>query len=166
MTWKTEIYAAWQRGGPFDEVLTQFVAATKSQAAGIWKIEDNHLVLAGIGWGDHVDDDAKAGFAAATARVSLEQTTLGIVQAVVFNRPTIARRDPQETGLTGSAMWLVRLNAHTSLAVPIRASESGPFLGAIAVATADFIEAGDANWQTIVDLAAGLSASTDEKGAI
>jgi hypothetical protein len=34
------------------------------------------------------------------------------------------------------------------------------------VATADLIEAGDANWQTIVDLAAGLSASTDEKGTI
>ena len=146
----------WRTGNSMDDVLSRFVTETKSRAAGCWRLQLGQLKLVGFGWAGDMPEEVSQGFQAATRCVSLDQTGLGIVRAVVTDAPVIACRDPRATGLDGSASWIVRFGANTSLAVPIRDAVTHALIGALAVSTAAFIEEGDLLWGTVHELASDL----------
>lgn len=135
-----------------DEVLSRFVIETQSRAAGCWRLQEGNLKLVGFGWAGDMPDEVSQGFQSATRSVSLAQGGLGIVRAVVTDTPVIACRDPGETGLDGSASWIVRFGANTSLAIPIRDATTNAVIGALAVSTAAIVEEGGVLWRTIHDL--------------
>jgi hypothetical protein len=138
-----------------DEVLSRFVVETKSRAAGCWRLEEGFLQLVGFGWASDMPDEVSRGFQEATRSVPLDQTGLGIVKAAITDQPAIGRRDGHATGLDGSASWIVRFGANSSLAVPIH-DETTRVVGVLAVSTADSIEPGDGLWQTLVQIAQSL----------
>lgn len=149
----------WRSNASMNDFLSRFVIETKSRAAGCWRLEQGHLKLVGFGWASDMPDDVSHGFQTATQSVSLKQTNLGIVRAVMTVRPTVAHRDPTLTGLDGSASWIVRFGANTSLAVPIREAKSGDIVGALAVSTAAYVQEGDSLWRTLQDLTSGIGQS-------
>ena len=157
---KEEILSAWQTGSSCDELLAKFVVKTSSRASGLWRLEKDHLVLIGFGWASDMPPDISSGFQAATRRVPLDQIGLGIVKAAVTAKPAIGRRDPQESGgLDGSATWIAKFGANTSLAVPIRQKETNQIIGVLAVSTFTLIEEGDSLWQTLIELADELGSA-------
>lgn len=156
MTIETELIAAWHAGTPLNDLLTQFVAETKSRAAGLWRMEDNELVMCGFGNVPDMTDDVIQGFKDVTGRVTLDKTNLGIVRAIVTDKPTIARLDPSISGLTGSASWLVRFDCVSSLALPIHDSQTKAQIGAVAISTTDDIQEEDATWQMMLRIANSL----------
>src|SRR5438105_2078358 len=115
----TDLCAAWNSRQSMDAPLSRFVEATGAVAAGCWRMEDETLNLVGFGSVREMPSDVSQGFQDATRKVSLNQTNLGIVQASLSKKPTIAYRDPGQTGLDGSASWIVKFAGSTSLAVPI-----------------------------------------------
>jgi hypothetical protein len=148
-----ELLSAWRTGSSCDELLTNLVVETASRASGLWRLDENHLVLIGFGWASDMPLDVSNGFQAATCRVALDQIGLGIVKAAVTAKPAIGRRDPHESGLDGSATWIEKFGANTSLAVPIRQAATNQITGVLAVSTAAFVEPGDSLWQTLTSLA-------------
>ena len=150
---KQEFRSAWRNGDSLGELLNRLVTETESRASGLWRLEENHLVLVGFGWASDMPLEVSSGFQAATRRVPLDQIGLGIVKAAVTAKPAIGRRDPKDSGLDGSATWIARFGANTSLAVPIRQKETNQILGVLAVSTSAFIEEGDSLWQTLISLA-------------
>lgn len=158
-----EICEAWRHDKPLDTLLSRFVEQTDSRASGIWRLVDDHLVLAGFGWADDMPDEVSQGFQDATRRVSLEQTGLGIVKAAVTRQPAIGRRDANATGLSGSASWIEKFAANTSLAIPIQDFDNAKVLGVAAVSTVAFVEPNDSLWKTIHLLAAQLGRSTNSR---
>ena len=156
---KEEFRSAWLAGSSFDELLARLVMETASRASGLWRLEENRLVLIGFGWASDMPLDVSLGFQAATRRVPLDQIGLGIVKAAVTAKPAIGRRDPKDSGLDGSATWIAKFGAHTSLAVPIRQTETNQIIGVLAVSTSAFIDEGDALWQTLISLADELGSA-------
>ena len=156
-----EIAEVWRTGGSLDRLLAQLVVETASRASGCWRLENDHLVLVGFGWADDMPDSISTGFQDATRRVPLSQTGLGIVKAATTSQPAIGRRDPRNTGLDGSATWIEKFGANTSLAVPICRTSGDVTTGVIAVSTAEFVEEGDLLWNRLHELAREL-ASADE----
>jgi len=150
---KEEFRSAWLADNSFGELLKRLVAETSSRASGLWRLEENHLVLVGFGWASDMPLDVSSGFQAATRRVPLDQIGLGIVKAAVTAKPAIGRRDPKESGLDGSATWIAKFGANTSLAVPIRQKETNQIIGVLAVSTSEFVDEGDSLWQTLISLA-------------
>ena len=156
---KEEFRSAWLAESSFDELLARLVTETASRASGLWRLEENHLVLIGFGWARDMPLEVSSGFQAATRRVPLDQIGLGIVKAAVTAKPAIGRRDPNESGLDGSATWISRFGANTSLAVPIHQKETNLVIGVLAVSTSDFVEEGDSLWQTLISLADELGSA-------
>ncbi len=156
---KEEFRSAWLSGNSFDELLERFVIETASRASGLWRLQENHLILVGFGWASDMPQDVSLGFQAATRRVPLDQIGLGIVKAAVTAKPAIGRRDPKESGLDGSATWIAKFGANTSLAVPIRQKETNRISGVLAVSTSAFVEEDDALWQTLIGLADELGSA-------
>jgi len=153
MTLAEELCAAWRAKVSLDGLLSRFVVQTASRASGCWRLQDGFLDLVGFGWASDMPDDVSQGFQSATRHVSLDQTGLGIVKAAVTEKPAIGRREVDPSGLIGSASWIVKFEANTSLAIPIRSGETGAVAGVIAVSTAAFVEEGDSLWQTMHELA-------------
>lgn len=147
-----------------DELLARFVVKTKSRASGCWRLENGFLNLVGFGWAADMPDEVSSGFQAATRHVPMTELGLGIVKAAAVGLPAIGRLDAASSGLQGSAGWIAKFAARSSLAVPIRAVESGAIMGVIAVSTAANVEEGDSLWRIIVQLASelGRSESTPE----
>lgn len=135
-----------------DAPLSRLVEATGAIAAGCWRMENETLNLIGFGSVKEMLPEVRQGFQDATRKVCLNQTNLGIVQASVSKKPTIAHRDPGQTGLDGSASWIVKFAASTSLAVPIFDSCSRTVIGALAISTAAQIRENDELWNKIVYL--------------
>ena len=156
MTLKNDLCIAWQKAKPLDNLLARFVETTKSRASGLWRLERNELVLVGFGFASDMPLDVSLGFQEVTRRVSLDQTGLGIVKAIVSQKPAIGRRDPQESGLDGSATWIAKFGANTSLAIPIRDLQSNLLIGVFAVSTAHFVEVGDWLWRTMEEFSLEL----------
>lgn len=159
-----EIGAAWQAGRPLDGLLSRFVIETNSRASGVWRLVDNHLLLMGFGWADDMSADVSQGFQEFTRKVSLDQIGLGIVRAALTDGPALARRDASVTGLSGSASWIEKFCANTSLALPIHDIESGRVLGVAAVSTEAFVEVGDPLWRTLHQLSRRLGGSHESCG--
>ena len=152
-----ELCEAWKARRSMDEPLFQLVLQTQARASGCWRLEDGILQLVGFGWAKDMPDEISQGFQAATGRVSLDQIGLGIVKAAVTKKPAVGRRDPQSSGLDGSASWIVKFAANTSLAVPIFNDKSDSVVGVLAVSTAAFVEEGDLLWHNLIQLSKQLS---------
>ena len=148
---------ALRTGRSLDEPLQQFVLETKSRAAGLWRLREGHLEMIGFASVEDMPREIHHGFIEVTGRVSVTQNQFGIVRAVNTNAPTLAQLDPHDTGLTGSASWLVKFACKTSLAVPLRDPTTHAIIGAIAVSTSDVLHEQHPVWTTIVNLAAIVS---------
>ncbi len=148
---------ALRTGMPLDEPLHQFVLETNSRAAGLWRLRDKHLEMIGFASVDDMPRETDRGFREVTGRVSLAQNQFGIVRAVNTNSPTLAQRDPRDTGLTGSASWLVKFECQTSLAIPLRDPATQAIIGAIAVSTTDTLHEQHPVWTTIITLGVEVS---------
>jgi hypothetical protein len=148
-----EIARAWRDGDSLDELLSQFVVETESRASGIWRLVDGFLELAGFGWAADMPHEVSQGFQDATRRLSLDNIGLGIVKAAVTEKPVVGRRDFRATGLDGSASWIVRFEANSSLAVPIHDEQSRSVPGVVAISTGAVIQENDPLWSTMLQLA-------------
>ena len=89
-------------------------------ALGAWKLVGEHLERLLFRTDPAFDPQVSREFQAATERVSLSQTRLGIVNAVVNDRPALAISTQQAGDLGQSASWLERFGAGCSLSCPIR----------------------------------------------
>jgi hypothetical protein len=154
-----ELCAAWQAGISLDDLLARFVIETQSRASGCWRLKNGSVRLVGFGVASDMPTEVSQGFQDATRSVSLKQQGLGIVKAAVSRQPAIGRRDARATGLDGSASWIARFGANTSLAVPICDRRTQTVIGVLAVSTVAFVEEGDALWQTMTEFADKLGQS-------
>lgn len=137
---------------PLHTILSGLLNETAARAVGLWRVTGERLVALGFLAVSDMPTEVSRGFAAATAEVSLSQTGLGIVKAVLSQAPAIALEDPQTTGLPGSASWLVRFEARQSLSLPV--IREGNVVGVIAVALPKEFAASSPEWQTIERFAA------------
>lgn len=135
--------------------LRSLLAATNSRAVGCWRHAAGELLLAGFLAVEEMPGEVQAGFVAATRRAALTQTQFGIVQAVTRNGPALNHRsaDPNAPAV-GSIGWLGRLEAASSLAVPVYREHE--LIGALAVATKLRVEPDDAVWKFVTALAARI----------
>ncbi|MBM4076708.1 MAG: GAF domain-containing protein [Planctomycetes bacterium] len=140
------------RQGTLGTYLNEFVRSTNSRAAGLWKLVNSHLELMAFGAAIDMPAEVSQGFQDVTRRVSLDENHFGIIRAVNTKQPTIARRDPGDTGLTGSASWHVKFGTESSLAIPVRHPDTGEIIGAIAVATKEVLEETHWVWNRAVKL--------------
>lgn len=107
--------------------------ATRALAAGFWLRDGEFLTLASFSAHVEMPDDVQQAFQAATARVSLDQTALAIVQAVHARHTVTAVPPPEGQAGQGSPEWLRRFAARQSAAVPVQVR--GEVRAALAVAT-------------------------------
>ena len=147
---------AFRNGQSLDGPLRELVIETKARAAGCWRLRDGHLELLGFGAAADMDEAVDQGFREATRRVPLDQLGLGIVKAAVTGQPAIGRRDPADNSLDGSATWIARFQAQTSLAVPIRLMNSSDVAGVLAVSTAAIVHPDHPLWSLLIELAEQL----------
>lgn len=157
-----QLIVALRSGQPLDDPLRCLVVATNARAAGCWRLHNGHLELLGFGVAADMDTAVDRGFRDTTRRVPLDQLGLGIVKAAVTGQPAIGRRDPSDNGLDGSATWIARFEAQTSLAVPIRLMNSNEVAGVLAVSTADIVHPEHPLWSLLVELADRLAESCEQ----
>jgi GAF domain-containing protein len=134
-----------------NKALNELLARTDARAVGLWRLEADHLLLVGFAATPKMAQEVQDGFVDATRKVSLKQTKLGIVSAVMRRGPAVAIVNPQPDGLVDSASWLVKFEAVQSLSVPI--VQDDQIQGVLAVSTAhSFVEGGDL-WNVLTELA-------------
>lgn len=150
-----QLLASMREHRALDAGLDSVLSATKARATGLWRVEGDRLRLLGFRAVADMAAEVKSEFAAATRAVTLAETGLGIVKAVVSNEPAFAEVDDPTGKLGGSASWLVRFGARRSLAVPIR--RAGRPVGVLAISTAEPLRPEEAAWQLLVALASRLS---------
>ena len=148
-----QLIDALRSGQSLDAPLRELVIETEVRAAGCWRLHDEHLELLGFGAAADMDEAVDRGFREATRRVALDQLGLGIVKAAVTGQPAIGRRDPTDNSLDGSATWIARFRAQTSLAVPIRFANSNEIVGVLAVSTAAIVHPEHPLWCLLIELA-------------
>ncbi len=151
-----QLIAALRNSQSLDAPLRELVIETNARAAGCWRLHVGHLELLGFGAAADMDETVDRGFREATRRVPLDQLGLGIVKAVVTAQPAIGRRDPADNSLDGSATWIARFQAQTSLAVPIRLMNSNEIVGVLAVSTAAIVDPAHPLWTLLIKLAGQL----------
>ncbi|TWU11326.1 hypothetical protein CA54_01320 [Symmachiella macrocystis] len=152
------ILSAFQKdlaaGTPPLDALRAILNATSGRAVGLWQRQGDALLQIGFCTADDMPAETHDAFAAATKRVPLDETGLGIVKAVQTATPALADLDSQTTILETSATWLARFAARRSLAAPT--SANGSINGVLAVSTAKDLTPGHAEWDLICRLAAEL----------
>ena len=151
-----QLIDALRSGQSLDDPLRELVVETNARAAGCWRLRDEHLELLGFGTAADMDEAVARGFREATRRVALDQLGLGIVKAAVTGQPAIGRRDPADNSLDGSATWIARFQAQTSLAVPIRLVNSNDIVGVLAVSTAAIVHPEHPLWNVLTELSLEL----------
>ena len=144
---------AFRSDQSLDGPLREFVIETEARAAGCWRLHDGHLELLGFGAAADMDEEVDRGFREATRRVALDQSGLGIIKAAVTGQPAIGRRDHADSSLDGSATWIARFQAQTSLAVPIRCKSSNEVVGVLAASTAAVVHPVHLLWSLLIELA-------------
>ena len=148
-----QLLVAFRHGQSLDGSLRELVIETQARAAGCWRLHDEHLELLGFGAAADMDEAIDHGFREATRRVPLDQLGLGIVKAAVTGQPAIGHRDPTDNNLDGSATWIARFQAQTSLAVPIHLENSNEVVGVLAVSTAAIVHPEHPLWSLLIELA-------------
>ncbi len=143
---------AWNTNNNSQELVEQ----TAAWAVGLWKKSETDLHLLRFGWAEGFDDQVAHEFQKATRQVSLEQTQLGIVNAVVHQRPALARVEEQTGDLRKSAGWLDRFGARCSLSCPI-SNQNGEIVGVLAVSWAEAWQMEDEVPQNLLEFARKIS---------
>ena len=114
--------------------IAQVAQVLGARAAGLWRVEGAELVLTEFWASSDLGPGVAEAFRAATTRVPLSRTELGIVAAAIDGTPTVINAGEQpEAG--GSGMWLRRFAAGRSIAVP--GIVGGAVVGVASVATND-----------------------------
>jgi hypothetical protein len=115
-------------------IVAETCARLGARAAGFWRLDRqaDRLVQIAFAAGEGLDPEVARQFAAATASVSLDQSSLGIVAAVLAGRPVVSPVEslPEDSG---SGKWLRSFEASRSVAVPIR-GPGGAVQGVLSVA--------------------------------
>jgi len=143
-----------------EDLPARLVRETNAWAVGLWRKKPTELRLCVFGTADGFDETVAREFAEATQRVPLEQTQLGIVNAVVHNRPALARAEELTGDLQKSAGWLGRFGARCSLSCPVMAGED--IIGVFAVSWKDAYEEDDPWPQELQKLADAISMHVTE----
>lgn len=156
MNFPTRQIAQALRGGSalddiIDTALKDLIALTDSRAVGLWRVEGEALLLVGFAAKPDMPKDIQKSFADATRKVSLTQTRLGIVSAVLARAPAVAVVNAGPEGLVASAGWLAKFEAVQSLSVPIL--HQAKIIGVLALSTANPFAEGDEIWQLLTGLA-------------
>ncbi|HBN76387.1 MAG TPA: hypothetical protein DD473_11330 [Planctomycetaceae bacterium] len=132
------------------------VDQTAAWAVGLWKKTETDLHLMCFGCANGFDAQVADEFQAATLKVPLEQTQLGIVNAVVNQRPALARVEEQSGDLRKSAGWLERFGARCSLSCPI-SNQNDQIVGVLAVSWAEAWQLENEVPQNLLSLADKIS---------
>lgn len=118
----------------FADSLESLLGLEGARAAGAWRVEGEELVLVRFLGAADLPAEVAEGFAAATRRVLLSATNLGIVCAAVGKSPWVAKI-AEIAPDAGSGYWLRAFGATFSVAVP-RYNRDREADGVIAVAIA------------------------------
>lgn len=135
-------------------VLDQIMEVLGGRAIGLWVCGTGKLIQADFRAVAEMDEQVRKQFAAVTREVSLENTGLGIVKAVIDQTPTIGTLRGDESGLQGSSEWLQRFGAQQSYAVPV--FEENQVVGVLAISTDSVHQAGDREWDILSKIAEGI----------
>lgn len=117
-----------------EAIVSAVLTELGARAAGLWKLEGNHLTQVVFIPGAGLTEDVAREFAQATERVSLDQRGLGIVVAATRGEIAVSRASELPEN-SGSRLWLHRFNASRSVAVPLL-GPTGAVVGVISVALA------------------------------
>lgn len=139
----------------FAPVLDRIMELLKGRAIGIWRC-DNQGQLLQISFRAvaEMDEQVRKQFTSITKSVSLKNTGLGIVKAVVERKPVIGTLQVGESGLQGSSEWLKKFGAQQSYAVPI--FEDDQVVGVLAISTTCVHQIGDIEWESLKEIAEGI----------
>lgn len=129
---------------------------TEAWAVGMWAVRGEFLEQVVFAAADGFDSQVAEEFAEATRRVSLEKTQLGIVNAVVHQRPALAVASDQTGDLRQSAGWLERFGAKCSLSCPLRTAQ-GEIVGVFAVSWRELHEESDPTATNLLQLASEVA---------
>jgi len=110
-----------------------FLKALDGRAAGLWRVRGDRLILVAFLPAPGLDPEVAAGFAAATAEVALARVEFSIVLAATTGAPAVIEVD-DESAVAGSRLWLRRLGADRSVALPLRAGADFPVGGVLSIA--------------------------------
>lgn len=135
-------------------VLDLLLQELDGRAIGLWRCESGQLLQVGFRAVPEMDEQVQQEFAALTRQVSLENTGLGIVKAVLEQKPAIGTLSSTESGLPGSSEWLHKFGARQSYAIPV--FESGEVVGVLAISTESAHQAGDIEWEIQTQIAEGI----------
>jgi hypothetical protein len=149
----TSFQSALVAGGDAHQPLAMLLRALNARAVGLWRCRGDHLEQVGFRAVADMPQTTRQEFAAATRRVSLSETGLGIVKAVVSRKPAVAAV-AGNVELGQSAGWLARFEARQSVAMPVQ--HHNAIVGVLASSSAQEIHAGDAHWELLGKLAAAL----------
>ncbi len=139
----------------FAPVLDRIMELLNGRAIGIWRCDDKgQLLQIGFRAVTEMDEHVRKQFASITKSVSLENTGLGIVKAVVERKPAIGTLQVGESGLQGSSEWLKKFGAQQSYAVPI--FEDDQVVGVLAISTTCVHQIGDIEWESLKEIAEGI----------
>lgn len=133
--------------------LSALLSAAEARAAGLWLRSRGELRLLGFCAAPDMPTAVAASFRAATLRVSLDESGLGIVKAAVSASPAVGR--VSGTDLAASAGWLQSFGATQSLALPI--AHEGHVVGVIAISRRDPFDPGSRPWEILACVAGGLA---------
>lgn len=98
-------------------IFENLITDPRIRAAGLWRAVTSELVQVAFWHHPDMPSEVAQGFAEATRLVSLSQTSLGIVGAVLDGRPRISVAEDLPPD-AGSGLWLRRFGADRSVAVP------------------------------------------------
>jgi len=135
-------------------VLDLLLENLDGRAIGLWRCDSGFLKQVGFRAVPDMAEQVQREFAELTREVSLENTGLGIVKAVIERKPAIGTLSSAESGLPGSSAWLVKFGAQQSYAVPI--FEEDEVVGVFAISTKCIHQAGDSVWEIQSQIAAGI----------
>ncbi|WP_417383795.1 hypothetical protein [Gimesia sp.] len=138
------------------DVLDHLMEVLGGRAIGLWRCEASHLKQLGFCADSQMDAQVKSEFAALTQEVSLQNTGLGIVKAVIDQKPAIGTLQANESGLQGSSEWLQKFAAKQSYAIPV--FEGDQVVGVLAVSTNQVHQAGDPEWELQTQVAREIGA--------
>lgn len=138
------------------DVLDRLLEVLDGRAIGLWRCESGNLVQLGFRADARMNEQVKQEFAALTQEVSLKNTGLGIVKAVLDQTPAIGTLQANESGLQGSSEWLQRFEAKQSYAIPV--FEGDQVVGVLAVSTNQVHQAGDPEWELQSQIAREMGA--------
>ena len=144
-----------------DAPLDELLKATGARATGLWHVVGEELHQVGFRGVAEMPDEVKRDFAAATARVPLDRTGLGIVRAIVDRTPFLVKRQPGSRDLMTSPGWLERFECESSLAIPVFHDDRP--VGALAVSHSALIERDGPLWTMLVETARQLSEALKQR---